>query len=194
MKNWIVGGIIVGAVVIFAAGFITCFAVIKPGTAGTGVDITGSSPPPTSTSPQPTTNARGAIEKAFGEKAGLQNVEFVVDSPVEPTACRDDYPVENGRLIALPVTVETAAGADLSEYTGMWNENGFNAVRANGVTVPRVTSAAAYGCAESDKSIPDTLAPGSQYEDYVVLDIPDDATAIQFIPLQAGNGWEWALP
>lgn len=203
-KAAIVGGA-VGAVVMFAVGFGTGFAVKGDGESSTPtsapVDATVAPVRATTTSavPTPATNARGAYDKNFGDQNGLGcatrpcDVEFVVGAPIEPTACGSDYPVENGRLIALPIAVETKAGADLSPYSGMWNPHSFSAVLASGITKPGVTSAAAYGCAESDKTIPDRMAPASRYEGFVVLDVPTDAVSIQFLPHQADGGWEWSL-
>ncbi|MCQ4148648.1 DUF4352 domain-containing protein [Rhodococcus qingshengii] len=162
--------------------------------------------PATTTTPspvtKPATNARGFIEKQFDANSGIGckdpasepcDIEFIVGTPITPSNCNSQYEPENGKLIALPVTVTTKLGADMSYFSGMWNPNSFSALKPSGTTLPRVTSAATYGCDESDSSIPDTLAPASKYEGFVVLDIPADSTALMFTPHFTEGGWEWKL-
>lgn len=151
--------------------------------------------------PTAPTSPRGNLIKAFGEEAGLGcatetcDVEFVLDAPTPATECDGTYSPKFGELLAFPVRVETQPGANMQPFGGMWNPNSFSALIASGVTVPGITSAAAYGCAESDRTIPDSLSPASVYEGFVVLDVPTDATALIFQPNSLGGqgGWEWEL-
>lgn len=201
--------ITVSAIAVFAAGVGTGYAV-KPDSnpktenqAATVAIPTTEANPTTTTPAKAATNSRGFIEKQFGANSGLGckdapaqpcDIEFIIGAPITPSNCDSQYTPENGKLIALPVTVTTKLGADMSPFSGMWNTNSFSALKPTGTTLPRVTSAAAYGCDESDSSIPDTLAPASTYEGYLVLDIPADATALMFTPHSMdGAGWEWKL-
>lgn len=150
------------------------------------------------------TSPRGYRLKTFGDRSGSGcfvddepcDVEFVVKAPLPATNCDSAYAPEIGQLLAFPVRVETKLGGDMTPFGGMWNPNSFSALLPNGVTVPRITSAATYGCSESDMSIPDTLAPASVYEGFVVLDVPVDATDLIYAPQLGGGGqggWEWPL-
>lgn len=146
-------------------------------------------------------NERGNRLKAFGDLngAGCLNyptepcgLQFTLDTPVDATECNSSYPAENGRLIAVPLTVETGAG-DTRPFTNVFNPNSFSALQANGVTLPQLASNATYGCSESETTIPDSLAPESKYEGFVVLDVPVDAESLIFRTNIVENGWEWPL-
>ena len=205
MNKSVVAGVVVGGVLLFATGFGTGFAVKDGGdskSVGAATRSEQPSTPVTTNTPVATgspTNDRGAHEVVFGKPAGLScdpgpcAVEFTLDTPFDATECESGYPPENGRLIAIPITVATQQDPDLYASDGMWNPNNFSAVRANGVTTPRVTSAATYGCAQSGQEIPSTMAPASNYEGFVVLDIPDDAKSILFF-FDDSISWEWELP
>lgn len=204
MNRSVVAGVI-GAVVIFGAGFGAGFAVkagssnpvAAPATraAGSSASASASQDPAV-----PTTNVRGAIVKQFGDKAGVGctgsvcDVDFTIGTPVDATGCSGANPVQNGKIIAMPITVETRAGADLSFASSLWNRNSFSAVLSSGVTLPSLASPAAYGCVESRQEIPSTMAPGSRYEGFIVLDVPADAESIMFLPSVVAGGWEWPLP
>ncbi|ORL15427.1 hypothetical protein A6I85_06000 [Prescottella equi] len=154
------------------------------------------------TRPQMATNSRGAIELRFGQRAALGcgdtlamgcDLEFVIGDPVELRQCSSRNQPEAGRLIALPISIDTRLGSDLSRMSGMWDSRGFSVVNASGVTIAAAASSSRSNCAESPKPIPDTIAPASRYEGSIVLDVPDDAAAIQFHPRQSDGGWEWTL-
>jgi hypothetical protein len=141
--------------------------------------------------------------KSFGELSGLGcstdairecDIEFTIGAPTPANNCSDQYLPENGGVpVALPVTVTTNAGIDTSLFNEMWNPNNFSVVQSNGVTLPDVATTATYGCTESERTIPTTLTPASQYEGFVVLDYPPDATTLLYLPTQAKAGWEYTL-
>lgn len=149
---------------------------------------------------------RGHKVKAFGERAGLGcesvgefpcEVEFVVGAPVPASECStSQYQPEFGSILAFPIRVEILPGVNVAQYTGMFTPDSFSAVLKSGVTIPEITSPAAWVCAESNNSIPSQLSPASTYEGFMVLDVPTDSTTIVFQPvvMEPGQGgWEWSL-
>lgn len=146
-------------------------------------------------------NDRDNRVKAFGEESGTGcddspescAVRWTLDTPVDATGCSPDEPTENGRLIAIPISVQTGTGQDLGPFNSLFNPNSFSALRADGVTLPQVATFAAYTCDESNARVPDNFAPASKYEGMVVLDVPADAQAVIFRPVSSETGWEWPL-
>ncbi|QSE94212.1 hypothetical protein JWS13_39245 [Rhodococcus pseudokoreensis] len=203
----VAAGVVGIAAVLLASGFGVGYAVGNQANSNSveqtsAAAATPASPPSSSSaSAAPPQNARGAIDKQFGQRSGLGcapsdnpcDIEFVLSAPIEPTGCSGQYPVENGRLIALPVVVETRTGAQMDPYSGMWNPNSLSAVTASGVTVSRIATTPTFGCDQSDETFPDRLAPASKYEGFVVLDIPKDTTSVMFLPHMSDGGWEWKL-
>ncbi|WP_370185107.1 hypothetical protein [Rhodococcus wratislaviensis] len=201
----VAAGVVGIAAVLLASGFGVGYAVGSQKSTNSVDVASANTPAPTphtaTSSVAPPQNVRGAIDKQFGQRSGLGckpsdnpcDVEFVVSAPIEATGCSGQYPIENGRLIALPVAVETRTDAQMDPYSGMWNPNSFSAVTAAGVTVSRIATTPTYGCDQSDGTFPDRLAPASKYEGFIVLDIPRDTTSVMFVPHMSDGGWEWKL-
>ncbi|EOM76482.1 hypothetical protein DW322_16995 [Rhodococcus rhodnii] len=132
--------------------------------------------------------------KQFGDENGFGqhcrnhapegcDVFFVFDRPVDTVdpACGGTLPVTNGRLVALPVRARTSDTLDARYYEGFFWSQHFSAIDAGGLTVRGLSSPVTLAChAESGRALPDVLMPGMHYEGVVVLDIPADATALEF--------------
>ena len=202
MKNIIVA---VGASLLFLAG---C-SVGEPSTPDPGRSLQQTTSGPLS-SLAPTANAdtstRGNLVKAFDERAGFGceggggfpcEIEFVVGAPVPATECSTtQYQPEFGSILAFPIRVQILPGVNVAQYFSMFTPDSFSAVLESGLTIPEITSPAAWVCAESNNSIPAQLSPASTYEGFMVLDVPADSTTIVFQPLvldPGQGGWEWSL-
>ncbi|WP_155289258.1 hypothetical protein [Rhodococcoides fascians] len=146
-------------------------------------------------------NSRGNREKDFGELSGSGcfdgpgncAVEWTLGAPIDATNCSDLDPIENGRVIAVPINVQTGTGQDMGPFNAFFNPYSFSALRGDGVTVPNVSTSVTYQCDESDSRIPSDLAPASKYEGFIVLDVPSDAQSVIFHPDVSEDGWEWPL-
>ncbi len=158
----------------------------------------------TTTAAAPPTSIRGATLKQFGQEsafecddqglAGTCALRFVIGPPEPATNCYAGAEAKHGTVLAFPVQVTTDTTFDPSKYTGVFYSQYFSVLRETGVTVRGLDTDAALGCDQNSNTFIDAFSPASRYEAYVTLDVPTDAEALLFLPVQASVGWEYAMP
>ncbi|MFI7171646.1 hypothetical protein [Rhodococcoides fascians] len=181
----------------------SCATTEDPSPESTGPDSSTATdtlvPVSPSLTPGGPTNSRGALEKVWGQPAGMGcddqaqcDVNFVLDAPGDATDCLESLPAENGSLKAFPVGIETGSTFDPPAYGTILQSFDFVAITSSGLTVTSVSTDASINCQESN-SLPTTFSKGSKYEGFVVLDLPADAASIAYVPSNSDGGWEWSL-
>lgn len=147
---------------------------------------------PLDPSDQPERTELGNIAKRYGEPASVLSptgepvVEFVAGEP-GPAQCNAFAgDPENGRFIALPMSVRTYDDPHdiliLTTFSSPWEFVG-----PGGRSVEVSTSAAAMCAYEA----PAQLGPNRTYEFSVVLDVPAEPGVLVLRSLADRGGWEW---
>lgn len=140
----------------------------------------------------PERTALGNIAKEYGETAtvlgpaGEPVVEFVVGEPGAAQCNPFAGAPQNGRFVALPMTVRTHDDPNdtliLTSFASPWEF-----VRADGRSVEASTMAAGM-CAYQ---APSQLGPNRTYEFSIVLDVPAESGVLVLRSFVDQGGWEW---
>jgi hypothetical protein len=163
---------------------------------------------PEGTSPaSPSTNARGNIEKAIGQEAGMswqspggpsENwLTFSIDAITPGVQCNSDYiqQPENGHFVALQLRMSTGTiPPEVGTFTVSPAE--FDFIGPDNITVTEIDTFAAFTClADADQFTQDPLGSGQQYVGQIVLDVPAPSGVVIYKPyvMGGGGGWEWTF-
>jgi hypothetical protein len=204
------GGVIAAAAAVVAAAVVAVVMATSAGGSGTG--SAGGSPvalpPPltttttTAATPSRKLSPRGLIEKQFGENAGLGpntgwEVTFSIDkAQLDPKCGPYSQPVDPGHhRLALWLRVATSPTYDPKQNV-MFVSNFFSVVGPDGVTQSDLGTIGAYSCLLKDQFTQNPLSAASQYQGWVVLEVPATSGIIEFRPpyMDPGAGWEWKYP
>ncbi|AXQ62869.1 lipoprotein [Gordonia phage Angelique] len=145
----------------------------------------------TSTKPRPTL---GQLNTPYEltDRSGGDQVKYSVTSIAVDGQCPDTYynDVENGHLLVVGLDVETGADWD-PEFGEMFRPRGgyWTIVGDNGVTESGITSAASYGCADSQ--IPQTFDPDSRYQFSIAFDTRNASGMLQLRVGESTTRWEY---
>ena len=171
-------------------------------------DADGSGPTASSSSPatedagarEVARNERGNIPARIGEDVTIRPspvadeppaVTLSIEEIVVDVVCDDDYeePPENGHYIAVRMRAMATAQYDprvpspISDYD-------FSVIGDDGDTFDPV-SEAGQACIAQPRLIQNMrIAPGYDYEGWMVLDVPVTSGALVYAP-EGSDGWEW---
>jgi hypothetical protein len=147
-------------------------------------------------------NERGNIPARIGEEVAIRPssdadeppaVTLSIEEIVVDVVCDDDYeePPENGHYIALRIQASATEGYDPRVTTPV-SDYDFSVIGDDGETYDPVTESA-QACIAAPRLIQNMrLAPGVDYEGWIVLDAPVTTGALVYEP-EGATGWEWAF-
>jgi hypothetical protein len=170
-----------------------------------GADPTASSSSSPATESTPTEvarNERGNIPAEFGEEVAIRPssdadeppaVTLSIEEIVVDVVCDDDNeePPENGHYIAFRLRATATADYD-PRLTTPISDYDFTVIGDDGETFDPVSEAGQVCLAQPRLIQNMRVAPGFDYEGWMVLDVPVTTGALVYAP-EGANGWEWAF-
>ncbi|AOE44314.1 lipoprotein [Gordonia phage Eyre] len=145
----------------------------------------------TTTKPRPTLG-RLNVPYELTDRSGGDQVKYSVTSIAVDGQCPDTYynDIENGHLLVVGLDVETGADWD-PEFGEMFRPRGgyWTIIGDDGVTESGITSAASYGCADSQ--IPQTFDPDSRYQFSIAFDTRNASGMLQHRVGDSTTRWEY---
>jgi hypothetical protein len=178
------------------------FSDADAGSDGPGPTASSSSSPATGSADatEVARNERGNIPARIGEEVAIRpssdageppSVTLSIEEIVVDVVCDDDYeePPENGHYIALRLRATATAAYDPRVTTPV-SDYDFTVIGDDGETYDPV-SESAQDCIAQERLIQNMrIAPGFEYEGWIVLDAPVTTGALVYEP-EGVTGWEW---
>lgn len=169
---------------------------------GSGPTASSSSSPATGSAgaTEVARNERGNIPARIGEEVAIRpssnaddppTVTLTVEEIVVDVVCDDEYeePPENGHYLAVRMRASATDRYDPRVSTPI-SDYDFSVVGDDGETFDPV-SEAAQGCIAQPRLIQNMrIAPGYDFEGWIVLDVPATSGVLVYEP-EGPNGWEW---
>lgn len=152
---------------------------------------------------EPATSVRGNLVKEIGEEGGVTDaagdllIAFTVSEVETDFDCTADFAEkpENDKFVGLKFEVTTDASLAQETESSFWLSSvDFSAWDEDGKRVNDPVGSS-YACVSESEMLPSPMGPGEVAEGWIVLDVPENATAAGFgIQTAEGlSGWEWDI-
>ncbi|WP_156250835.1 DUF4352 domain-containing protein [Pseudactinotalea terrae] len=149
----------------------------------------------------PTINAHGNLDKEVGQEAGIldydgtEHVKFTLTEYAWDMECTNEWAEgpKNGTFLGLHFDVMTTQEFVENDWATEFSMDSFEFGAYRGDTRVNDVDGNSYMCLDDNDQLP-RIGPGQHATGWVVLDVPEDVTSVQFISFMTEGGWEWQVP